>query len=124
MSYGKHTRNPGYQPGNYWLVCDRCGFDYRLEDMVEEWTGAVVCRRWCYEPRHPQDLLRGFEDDQSPRGLTRTEPDDEFVDVTFCNYVGALAGYAEADCARAGNEQSPLVTKADEIPQGTNDGTL
>lgn len=73
MTHGKHTRNPGYEPGNHWVVCDRCGFDYRAEDVIEEWTGAVVCRQKCWEPRHPQDFVRAVEDDMTPTGPIRTD---------------------------------------------------
>lgn len=62
MSYGKHTRNPGYQAGNYWVECERCGFDYRRSDIAVEWTGAIVCKKYCWEPRNIQDLVQGVGD--------------------------------------------------------------
>jgi len=30
--------------------------------MREEWTGLWVCKRGCWEPRHPQDFVEGKED--------------------------------------------------------------
>ncbi len=59
-----HSANPGWEPGNYWMECDRCGFDRRKDEMREEWTGLWVCGDKCWEPRHPQDFLRGREDKQ------------------------------------------------------------
>lgn len=56
-----HSRNPGYQPGNHWLVCDVCGFDYRFSDMKRRWDGAWVCKK-DFEERHPQDFVRGRRD--------------------------------------------------------------
>lgn len=34
-------------------ICDRCGFQFRLNDLRKEWTGYKVCSE-CYEPKHPQ----------------------------------------------------------------------
>ena len=52
-----HPRNPGYIPGDHWVVCDICGFDYRASDMRTQWDGLVVCRK-DYSARHPQDFVR------------------------------------------------------------------
>ena len=46
-----------YKKGDYKAACDRCGFDYKASELREEWQGLKVCAT-CYEPRHPQDLLR------------------------------------------------------------------
>lgn len=32
--------------------------------MKKEWTGLIVCTE-CYDPRHPQDLVRPKADNQS-----------------------------------------------------------
>lgn len=56
-----HSRNPGYQPGNHWMVCDVCGFDYRSSEMRKRWDGAWVCRK-DWESRHPQDFVKGRRD--------------------------------------------------------------
>ena len=34
-------------------LCDRCGFEYKLLELKEEWNGLKVCPN-CYEPKHPQ----------------------------------------------------------------------
>lgn len=34
-----------YIPGGVYSICDRCGFKFRLRDLVKEWTGAMVCRK-------------------------------------------------------------------------------
>jgi len=52
-----------YIPKDYWMICDRCGGQYRRSGMREEWTGLWVCTRGCWEPRHPQDFVTGVEDD-------------------------------------------------------------
>jgi len=56
-----HSANPGFKSGLHWVCCDRCGFDYYHTEVREEWNGLVVCRE-CYEPRHPQDFVRGKAD--------------------------------------------------------------
>ena len=77
-AHGKHTRNPGYQPGNHWVVCDVCGFDIRSSDAKERWDGLVVCPE-DWEPRHPQDFVRAKEDQLQPNGPIRTEPSPDYI---------------------------------------------
>jgi len=50
--------------GSHNVICDRCGRKYKFEDTTLEWTGLRVCKRRCYEPRHPQEFLKGRKDDQ------------------------------------------------------------
>ncbi len=40
----------GFIPGDNWVLCDRCGIDYRRSDCQKEWTGLLVCRE-CWDPR-------------------------------------------------------------------------
>ena len=68
-----HGRNPGFKPGNHWVVCDKCGFDYPASEMKKQWDGLVVCQQ-DYEPRHPQDFVRGVEDRITSQGLVRPVP--------------------------------------------------
>ena len=68
-----HGRNPGFVGGDHWNVCQRCGFDMRNSESLEEWTGLIVCGE-CYEPRHPQDFVLAPTDDMSPQGLTTSVP--------------------------------------------------
>ena len=72
------SRNPGFQPGNMWLICDRCGFAYRRSVMKKEWTGLIVCEK-DWEPRHPQDFARGIPDEIAPEGPSRPEPVEVFL---------------------------------------------
>lgn len=81
-SFGKKTRNPGFEPGNHWVTCDICGFNIRSSDAKETWDNLVVCPE-DWEPRQPQDFVRGVGEDQSPKGLTRTEPTDTFISVDY-----------------------------------------
>lgn len=58
-------------------ICDRCGFERALSSLKEEWTGLKVCKD-CWDPRHPQDFVRGVRDDQSVPN-PRPEPNDVFI---------------------------------------------
>lgn len=60
-----------FKLGSFYRVDDRTGFPQRAERTRQEWTNNIVDgARW--EPRQPQDLVRGVKDDQSvpkPRPL-------------------------------------------------------
>jgi len=77
-SKGKHTSNPGYQAGNHWNVCQRCGFDMRLSDSTIEWNGLKVCND-CWEPRHPLDFAQAHPEDTSAKGVVTGQPADVYV---------------------------------------------
>ena len=71
-------RNPGFNAGDHWAICDVCGWAYRQEDMRKRWDNAIVCKH-DWEIRHPQDFLRAKYEDQSAKGLVRPEPKDNFL---------------------------------------------
>ena len=79
-----------YRPGSFYRVSDRTGFKVRAEDTIKEWNGQIVERR-VFEPRHPQDLVRGVRDHQ---GVPDPRPDspDVFVGPVY----DTLAAYARA----------------------------
>jgi Concanavalin A-like lectin/glucanases superfamily len=53
-----------YKPGSFYRVDDRTGFPQRAERTRMEWNGLIVDEaRW--EPRQPQDLVKGVPDLQS-----------------------------------------------------------
>lgn len=73
-----HPKNPGYQPGNHWVECEVCGFDYRQDVMRERWDGVIVCPQ-DYETRHPQDFVRAKEDDQAARGVVNPATTENYT---------------------------------------------
>ena len=77
-SFNKKNKSPGWKEGGHWVICDRTGMAIRAEDAKEEWTGAVVAKE-VWEPRHPLDYYRARSEDQSPKGLIRTEPAESEV---------------------------------------------
>ena len=52
-----------HKPGDYNMVCDRSGQTFPASEMRREWTGMWVHESY-WEPRHPQDFVRGRADDQ------------------------------------------------------------
>lgn len=72
------SRNPGYIPNSHWVICDRCGFAYRASEIKKTWDGLAVCAA-DWEPRHPQDLVRGRADRITPSGPVRPETEDTFI---------------------------------------------
>lgn len=50
-----------WRPGDWWAVCAICGNRYYASELVRHWHGNYWCRR-CWEPRHPQDFVRGIPD--------------------------------------------------------------
>jgi hypothetical protein len=78
---GKKTANPGYQPGNHWVECQICACAVRSNDAKVRWDGAIVCPD-DWEMRHPQDFVRGREDNIAAKGIVNPESPDTFTDTT------------------------------------------
>lgn len=53
-----------YKDGDYNVQCDRCGAKFKASECAMEWDNLFVCKANCWEPRHPQDFLKGIPDDQ------------------------------------------------------------
>jgi hypothetical protein len=67
----------GWKNGDPWIICDRCGFKTRRSESRKTWNGLVVCKE-DYEPRHPQDFVRGRRDKQAFKD-SRPEQADSFL---------------------------------------------
>ncbi len=57
-------RGVQYEPGSFYRTDDRSGFTRRAQDTRQEWTGLIVAED-LWEPRQPQDLVKGVPDDQT-----------------------------------------------------------
>ena len=66
-----------FKLGDWNAICDRCGFKRKASEMKLEWDGLRVCSE-CWEPRHPQDFVRGVPDNQAV-AWTRPPPPDIFL---------------------------------------------
>ena len=61
MGHADYLRN-----GDYNAICDRCGSKFKFSDLKLEWDGLYVCTaNGCWEPRQPQDYVKGVRDDMS-----------------------------------------------------------
>ena len=62
-------------PSNY-EICDRTGFKVPAGTLRKEWNGLMV-RPESWEPRHPQDFVRGHT--ETPRPSPRPEQVNDFI---------------------------------------------
>ncbi|WP_213775116.1 hypothetical protein [Bradyrhizobium sp. dw_78] len=53
-----------YVPGDFYRICDRSGFKVRASATMKEWDNLIV-RNKSWEPRQPQDFVRGVPDNQN-----------------------------------------------------------
>lgn len=75
-----------YIPGDHWVVCDVCGFEYRQSQIRVRWDGLAVCPE-DYEARHPQDFVKARKEDISAKGIVRPEPDPVYIDHRYLGFI-------------------------------------
>lgn len=81
--------------GDWNALCDRCQRKYKASELRKEWTGWMVCDS-CWEPRHPQEFLKGRPDKQN---VAWTRP--EVTEIICVPY--AVPGTAIPGCAVPGH---------------------
>lgn len=63
------TREGVYLAGDFYLLCEVCGFKRRRSEALERWDGAIVCaphvRGGCYEEEHPLDRIQIPNEEQN-----------------------------------------------------------
>lgn len=69
----------GYVAGDHWVICDECGFKVRSSQTRLRWDNRLVCLK-DWEPRHPQEFVRGRKDKQRVNN-PRPEPADVFLEL-------------------------------------------
>ena len=99
-----------YVKGDWKTICDSCGRLFKASMLKQRWDGLMVCQE-DWEPRQPQDFVRGVADIQTVAWV-RDETQDTFI--LGCSTRTARAGYASAGCAISG-----LNLAVDAVPQGT-----
>lgn len=67
-----------YRRGGTLGICDECGFKYRMSELRKRWDGMMVCKD-DWEPRHPQEFVRGKADRIKYPGPIRPEAADTFT---------------------------------------------
>ncbi len=65
-----------WKHGDHNAICDTCGFKFKASELKKTWDNMYVCSK-DFEPRHPQDFVRGKKDDQSVP-WSRPEGDNVF----------------------------------------------
>jgi hypothetical protein len=89
-----------YKAGSWNAVCDRCGFEFKAEELRKDWQGLMVCRE-DWEPRHEQDFIRTRTEKLVPPWTRpETATDSEQV-VCYLWENSSYADLATADCATA-----------------------
>ena len=68
-----------YDKGEWSTICDVCGRKFRNQDLRQRWDGLKTCSD-DWEPRQPQDFVRGVADYQAPP-FTRPEPEWIFIEI-------------------------------------------
>ena len=92
-----------YKSGSWNFICEVCGQQYKAEQMRKRWDGVITCPN-DWEPRHPQDFVRGVKDNQSVP-ISRPEPPDQFIPL--CTLPGScgVVGLATVGCSKVGIPQ-------------------
>lgn len=87
---------PSYTKGSWKVICDICGREYLSYELRKRWDGFLVCKD-DWEPRHPQDFVRGVADFQAPP-YTRPESQDTFIGVCTPDGMSCIVDYAVVEC--------------------------
>ena len=80
-----------YRPGSFYRTDDRTGFPQRAERTKKEWTGLIVDEN-VWEPRHPQDLVKGVKDVQSVPDARPLGPNQYVGPISVATTAAAVIG--------------------------------
>lgn len=108
----------GYIPGDFWRICDRCGFKTRSSMTYRTWDGLYVCSE-DFETRHPQDFVRGTKDLQNV-----PNPRPEPVNSIIGPLTTALTVAATSSSTTLSVESSVRFESGDKIGVVTDSGTI
>lgn len=84
--------------GDWNAICDSCGRKFKASQLKLRWDGFRVCKD-DWEPRHPQDFVRGVKDIQKTSWIRSQTPDIFIFAGCTTITVQALANIGTADCA-------------------------
>jgi hypothetical protein len=63
--------------GDYNAICDVCGRKFKFSRLRQKWDNTWACEQ-DWEPRQPQDYLKGIKDNMSVP-LSRPDPPNLFI---------------------------------------------
>lgn len=98
--------------GDWNARCDRCGAKFKGSELQKTWQGFWTCTR-CWEPRQPQDFVRGIIENPTPPFVRDPAPD--YVSVCTPNGRTAICDFAVCDCVICDYQDpafDPAVTEA------------
>lgn len=78
-----------YDKGDWKAICDVCGREFKASQLNKRWDGLMCCKQ-DWEPRQPQDFVRGVADPQLVPWV-RDEPTDSFIAITISNWFSWLS---------------------------------
>jgi len=98
-----------YFEGGQWnAVCFRCGFKFKSSELRRTWQGFWACDT-CWEPRHPQDFVRGIPDNS---GVPWAQNENWVLasGAPQCTIPGmsAIPGYAVPGCSIPDNRNTGM----------------
>jgi len=91
-----------YAPGDWNATCFQCGRKFKASQLSRHWQGHWVCPE-CYEPRHPQDFVKGVRESNPPPFVQPQWEHDIHVYVCDIDSRSAIPGYAVGGCMMPGN---------------------
>lgn len=84
-----------WKRGQWYAVCDVCGFKFLSGVMRERWDGLTVDPA-CWETRHPQELIRPVKEQTpawtNPEGADINISPFEYVDFNYWTMVDDYLG--------------------------------
>jgi len=88
--------------GQWNIICDVCGFEFKSGVMRKRWDGLIVCND-DFERDHPQKYIKSHSDPVPvPSDMIRQEPEDQFILVCTRYTSQGIAGIGVAGCMIAG----------------------
>lgn len=85
--------------GTWNFRCFRCGRKIKANEARKNWQGFYTCDP-CYEPRQPQDFVRGVQEKTAAEFVNN--PADDFQEFCTPNGTSAVPARAEPGCAIPG----------------------
>ena len=76
--------------GTWWVLCDRCGFKYKSNELHEErHTGLMVCSP-CHDIQNPQEYARILRTEGSIPWSRPEKSTEESASFTDCDQLTAI----------------------------------
>jgi len=67
-----------YIPGDYFLICDICGFRFRRSQCRMQWNNLLACNE-CFDEKHPQHEPPKPLGEKQSVPIHRPEQEDVFI---------------------------------------------